>query len=211
MKVEFFKHNIGQEEIKKVINVLNSIFLTTGDVVKNFEDDFCRYLGCKHSIGVTSCTAAMHLSLIAYGIGHGDEVITTPMTFIATATSILHSGANPAFVDVEPETGNIDVAKIEEFISSKCRIDTGTGNLINRSTNNRIRAIMPVHLYGHMCDMRRIKSIADKYRLIVIEDSAHCIEGERDGIRPGQLGDAACFSFYATKNIASGEGGGLSH
>lgn len=207
MKIEFFMHNIGKEEIAKVEEVLNSIFLTTGNVVKEFEDNLGRYLGCKHSVGVTSCTAAMHLSLLAYGIGPGDEVITTPMTFIATATSILHAGARPVFVDVESETGNIDVAKIEEFIFSKCKIDNSTGHLINRSTNNRVRAIMPVHLYGHMCDMRGIRSIADEYGLVVIEDSAHCIEGERDGIKPGQLGDTACLSFYATKNITSGEGG----
>jgi dTDP-4-amino-4,6-dideoxygalactose transaminase len=206
LKIEFFRHNIGEEEIRKVLNVLNSIFLTTGDVVKEFEDNFCKYLGCKYGIGVTSCTAAMHLSLLAYGIGPGDEVITTPMTFIATATSILHTGARPVFVDVEPETGNIDVHKIEEFVSN-CKIDPATNQLINPSTNNRIKAIMPVHLYGHMCDMRRIRSIADKYSLIVIEDSAHCIEGERDGVKPGQLGNTACFSFYATKNITSGEGG----
>ena len=208
MKVEFFKHNIGKEEIERVTKVLDSIFLTTGDVVKEFEDNLAKYLGCKHTIGVTSCTGAMHLSLLAYGIGQGDEVITTPMTFIATATSILHSGATPAFVDVDPETGNINPNKIEEFISN-CKIDPKTNQLINQSTNNRIKAIMPVHLYGHMCDMRRMRSIADRYGLIIIEDSAHCIEGERDGIKPGQLGGTACFSFYATKNITSGEGGAI--
>ena len=209
MKVEFFKHNIGKEEIAKMEEVLNSIFLTTGDVVKEFEDNFCKYLGCKYAIGVTSCTAAMHLSLLAYGVGPGDEVITTPMTFISTATSVLHTGAKPVFVDVESETGNIDPNKIKECIASKCIFNQRTNQLINRSTHNQIKAIMPVHLYGHLCDMKRIREIADKYSLIVIEDSAHCIEGERDGIKPGQLGNTACFSFYATKNIASGEGGAI--
>jgi dTDP-4-amino-4,6-dideoxygalactose transaminase len=209
LKIEFFKHNIGKDEIDRVIEVLNSIFLTTGDVVKEFEDNFANYLKCKHAIGVTSCTAAMHLSLLAYGVGPGDEVITTPMTFIATANSILHTGARPVFVEVDPETGNIDATKIEEFILLKCEFDSHTSQLINKTTNNRIKAIMPVHLYGHLCDMKEIREIADKYNLIIVEDSAHCIEGERDGIKPGQLGDTACFSFYATKNITSGEGGAV--
>jgi len=209
MKIEFFKHNIGEEEIKEVIKVLNSLFLTTGDVVDEFERKFASYLGCKHAIAVISCTAALHLSLLAYDIGPEDEVITTPMTFIATATSILHAGATPVFVDVEPETGNIDVNKIEEFIKTKCKFNSKTHQLINTSTHKRVRAIMPVHLYGHMCDMKRIKEIADKYNLIIIEDAAHCIEGERDGVKPGQLGHTACFSFYATKNITCGEGGAI--
>ncbi|HAG51107.1 MAG: hypothetical protein A2X87_04505 [Deltaproteobacteria bacterium GWC2_42_51] len=192
MKVEFYKHNIGEEEIRKVVEVLHSIFLTTGQVVYEFEDKFSHYLGCQHTIGLTSCTAALHLALLAYDIGPGDEVITTPMSFIATANAILHVGAKPVFVDVEPETGNINAELIEAAITP-CT-----------------KAIMPVHLYGQMCDMKRLKAIADEHRLKVIEDCAHCIEGERDDIRPGQLSDAACFSFYATKNITSGEGGAVS-
>jgi len=192
MKVEFYKHNIGEEEIRKVVEVLHSIFLTTGQVVYEFEDKFSHYLGCQHTIGLTSCTAALHLALLAYDIGPGDEVITTPMSFIATANAILHVGAKPVFVDVDPETGNINAELIEAAITP-CT-----------------KAIMPVHLYGQMCDMKRLKAIADEHRLKVIEDCAHCIEGERDDIRPGQLSDAACFSFYATKNITSGEGGAVS-
>lgn len=209
MKIEFFRHNIGKEEIARETEVLKSIFLTTGDVVREFESSFAKYLGCKYAIGVTSCTAALHLSLLAHDIGPGDEVITTPMTFIATATSILHSGATPVFVDVEPETGNLDVNRIEEFIEKHCQLNPKNGELVNRLTSRRIKAIVPVHLYGHMCDMKNIKVIADKYGLVVIEDSAHCIEGERDSIKPAQLGDTACFSFYATKNITSGEGGAI--
>ncbi|MEK6808484.1 MAG: DegT/DnrJ/EryC1/StrS family aminotransferase, partial [Nanoarchaeota archaeon] len=133
----------------------------------------------------------LHLSLLALGIGNGDEVITTPMTFIATATSILHAGAKPVFVDVEKDTGLIDVNKIEKAITP------------------RTKAIIPVHLYGTMVDMAAIKNIADKYKLNIIEDCAHCIEGERDGIKPGQLSDAACYSFYATKNLTCGEGGAV--
>lgn len=192
-KIEFYKHSISQKDIDNTVKVLRSLFLTTGETVKEFEEKFSQYLGCKYTVGVTSCTAALHLSLLAYGVGSGDEVITTPMTFIATANSIIHAGATPVFVDVEPETGNIDA------------------NLIEGAITSRTKAILPVHLYGQMCDMKRIREIADKYHLLVIEDAAHAIETSREGVRPGELGDAACFSFYATKNITSGEGGGNKH
>lgn len=192
MKIEFFKHNIDEEDIGRVTDVLHSIFLTNAGVTKSFEEKFGEYLGAKHVIAVNSCTAALHLALLALDIGEGDEVITTPMSFVATANSILHAGAIPVFVDIEADTGNIDAALIEAAITP------------------RTKAIMPVHLYGSMCDMKKIKKIADQYNLKIIEDCAHCIEGERDGIRPGALSDAACFSFYATKNITSGEGGAVS-
>ena len=192
MEIEFYKHSIGQKDIDNVVKVLNSLFLTTGETVKEFEERFSQYLGCKYTVGVTSCTAALHLALLAYGVGSGDEVITTPMTFIATANSIIHAGATPVFVDVEPETANINADLIENAITS------------------RTKAILPVHLYGQMCDVKRIREIADKYHLVVIEDAAHAIEASREGVRPGELGDAACFSFYATKNITSGEGGAIS-
>lgn len=190
-KVPFFLHDLGQEELDSVAEVLSGPILTTGETVSRFETMFAERLGLKHSLGVTSCTGALHLSLIALGIGAGDEVITTPLTFIATATSIIEAGATPVFVDVEPTTGNIDANKIEAAITSKTK------------------AIMPVHLYGQMCDMRHIKEIADKHNLKIIEDAAHCVEGERDGVTVGQLSDTACFSFYATKNLTCGEGGAV--
>jgi len=191
MKIEFYRHNINDDDISRVNQVLRSIFLTTGDQVKEFEQQLACYLGCKYAVGLTSCTAALHLALLACNIGPGDEVITTPMTFIATVNAIIHTGATPVFVDVEPDTGNLDASLIEKAITS------------------HTRAILPVHLYGQLCDMRSIREIADNHGLYVIEDAAHCLEGERDGIRPGQLGDVACFSFYATKNITSGEGGAI--
>lgn len=191
MKVEFYKHSIGQKDIDNVVKVLNSLFLTMGETVEEFEKRFSQYLGCNYTVGVSSCTEALHLSLLAYGIGLGDEVITTPMTFIATANAIIQAGATPVFVDVEPETANINADLIESAITS------------------RTKAILPVHLYGQMCDMKRIKEIADKHHLIVIEDAAHAIEAKRDGVRPAELGDAACFSFYPTKSITSGEGGAI--
>lgn len=191
MKIEFFKHNITEEDISRASDILRSIFLTTGTVVAEFENSLSSYLSVPHAIGVTSCTAGLHLSLLAWGIGEGDEVITTPMSFCATSNSVMHAGATPVFVEVEEHTGNINAELIEQKITS------------------RTKAIMPVHLYGQMCDMKRIRQIADKHNLVVIEDAAHCIEGVRDGVKVGQAGDAACFSFYATKNITSGEGGAV--
>jgi len=191
MKVEFYKHSLGWDEKEAVNAVLDTIFLTTGDRVALFEEQFAAYLGAKYCVGLTSCTAALHLALIALGIGPGDEVITTPMTFVATSTAILHTGATPVWVDVEADTGNINADLIEAAVTPKTR------------------AIIPVHLYGQMCDMRKIRQIADMYNLAIIEDAAHAIESERDGVRVGELADIACFSFYATKNITSGEGGAI--
>jgi dTDP-4-amino-4,6-dideoxygalactose transaminase len=191
VKIEFFRHNLNQDDFDSTQKVLQSIFLTTGHVVKEFEDKLASYLSCRNVIGVTSCTAALHLTLLAWGIGEGDEVITTPMSFCATSNAILHTGATPVFVDVEEETGNIHADRIETRITEKTK------------------AILPVHLYGQMCDMKKIRRLADRHGLAVIEDAAHCIEGRRDGVRVGELGDAACFSFYATKNLTSGEGGAI--
>ncbi len=190
-KIEFFRHNIDERDIARVKDVLTSLFLTTGSEVAEFERKFSEYTGLGQTVGLTSCTAALHLSLLAFGVGRGDEVITTPMSFCATSNSVIHAGAKPVFVDVEPETGNLDAALIEKAVTP------------------RTKAIIPVHLYGQMCDMKRIREIADRRGLAVIEDAAHAVEAERDGVRVGQLGDAACYSFYATKNIASGEGGAV--
>jgi UDP-4-amino-4-deoxy-L-arabinose-oxoglutarate aminotransferase len=192
MKVEFFRHNIDAEDIDRTVGVLQSIFLTTGSHVAGFEKDLASYLNLPHAIGTTSCTAALHLCLLAWGIGPGDEVITTPMSFCATSNAVIHAGATPVFVDAEEETGNINAELIEARITEKTK------------------AVLPVHLYGQLCDMKKIRQIADKHDLVIIEDAAHCIEGARDGFKVGELGDAACFSFYATKNITSGEGGAVS-
>lgn len=191
MKVDFFKHNIDEIDIQNVATALKDDILTTGKTVEEFENKLANFLGIKHIVGVMSCTHAMEMALKAFEIGVGDEVITTPMTYIATADAIEYVGAKPIFADVEEETGNIDA------------------NLIEKMITPRTKAILPVHLYGQMCDMKKIRAIADEHGLKVIEDAAHCLEGERDGVRPGQLGDAVCFSFYATKSITCGEGGAL--
>jgi dTDP-4-amino-4,6-dideoxygalactose transaminase len=189
--IPFFMHDLGAAELAAVAEVLRGPLLTTGETVARFERRFAGYLGARHALGLTSCTGALHISLVALGIGPGDEVITTPMTFIATATAIIEAGATPVFVDVEPDTGLLDPNRVEDAITP------------------RTRAVLPVHLYGQMCDMRALRDLADRRGLRLVEDAAHCIEGMRDGVRPGQLGDTACFSFYATKNLTCGEGGAV--
>jgi UDP-4-amino-4-deoxy-L-arabinose-oxoglutarate aminotransferase len=191
MAVEFYRHSLGEEEAEIFRKALSGTMLTTGHYAHEAENRFQEYLGISHCVVLDSCTAALHLALLACDIGPGDEVITTPMTFVATANSVLMTGAKPVFVDVEKATGNIDAKLIEAAITP------------------RTKAIMPVHLYGHLCDMQKIKMIADRHGLAVIEDAAHCIEGIRDSVRPGRLGTCACFSFYATKNVTCGEGGML--
>jgi len=190
-RVEFYRHSLNEDDVAAVGEVLRSIFLTTGPRAAAFERALAEYLGVQHVVGVSSCTSALYLSLRALGIGPGDEVITTPMTFIATSNTILHAGATPVFVDVEPQTGNIDV------------------QLVERAMTPRTRAVIPVHLYGLMADMGCLREVCRRRNVAIIEDAAHAIEAERNGARPGQLGAAACFSFYATKNLTSGEGGAV--
>lgn len=190
-KIPFYRHDLGQPELDAIAQVFSGDILTTGDNVTEFEMKFSSYLGRRNSLGVTSCTGALHMALLALGIGPGDEVITTPLTFVATSSAIMEAGAKPVFVDVEPDTGNLDATLVEKAITS------------------RTKAILPVHLFGLMCDMKALKLIADQNNLAIIEDCAHCVEGIRDNIRPGEFSDAACFSFYATKNLTCGEGGAI--
>jgi dTDP-4-amino-4,6-dideoxygalactose transaminase len=191
-KIEFYRHSIGDEEIGRVEDVLRSLFITTGDTVSEFEEQLARYLDLPHTIAVTSCTAAMQLALLAAGIGPGDEVITTPLTFIGTPNSVLMAGAIPVFADVERDTGNLDPRAVEAAVGE------------------RTRGILPVHLYGQMCDMDALGAIAKKHNLVIVEDAAHSLEAEWNGRKAGHHSDHACFSFYATKNITSGEGGAIS-
>ncbi len=182
---------IGKEEEEEVIDTLRSGLIGTGPKTERLEREFADYLGRKHAIGTNSCTAGLHLGLLSLGIGRGDEVVTTPMTFVATVNSIIYVGAKPVFVDVEPDTVNIDPVRIEEAITE------------------RTRAIIPVHLYGHPCEMDRILDIARRHGLKVISDCAHAIEAEYKGKKVGSLGLIDCFSFYATKNMTTGNGGML--
>lgn len=180
---------IDESEIQEVVDTLKSGWITTGPKVQKFEKKFAEHVGSKYALAVSSGTAALHLAYIAGGICRGDEVITTPMTFVATINMIEVLGAKPVFVDIEKETMNIDPSKIEKKITS------------------RTRAIVPVHFAGLPCDMDEILNIANKYNLLVVEDAAHAIGSEYLGKRIGSIGNITCFSFHPIKNITTGEGG----
>jgi len=180
---------LGEAEIQEVVDTLRSGWIGTGPRVARFEQAFADYKAVASAVALNSCTAALMLSLRAAGIGAGDEVITTPLTFCATANSILHTGAMPVLADVDPDTLNIDPAQIEQHIT------------------NKTKAILPVHVGGRPCEMDRILELAQAHGLLVIEDCAHAIETEYRGQPAGTLGDYGCFSFYVTKNVVTGEGG----
>lgn len=180
---------IEEDEIQEVIASIRSGWLGTGPKVARFEQDFAKYKDIKYSAALSSCTAALHLSMLAAGIKPGEEVITTAMTFCATVNAIIHAGAKPVLVDIDPGSMNIDIKKIELKITKKTR------------------AILPVHFAGRPCEMDSIMGIAKKYKLKVIEDCAHAIETEYKSRKTGTFGDFGCFSFYVTKNIITGEGG----
>lgn len=182
---------IGEAEIAEVDACLRSGWLGTGPRVARFERDFAAYAGLAPAqvAAVNSCTAALHVSLVAAGLEPGSEVITTPLTFCATVNAILHAGLTPVLADVDPVTQNIDPAAIEAAITP------------------RTRAILPVHFAGRACDMDAIMAIARRHGLLVIEDCAHAIETEFRGRKAGTFGDFGCFSFYVTKNVVTGEGG----
>ena len=195
---EFIPFNlpqIGEEEIHEVVDTLKSGWLTTGPKTAQFEREFKEYVHASHALAVNSATAALHLALAALGVGPGDEVITTPLTFCSTINTILHVGATPVLADIG-EDGNIDPASIAERVT------------------DRTRAILPVHLGGLPCDMNSIWKLAREKNLYVVEDAAHAVGAEYHGRPIGandagsdDRSDAICFSFYATKNLTTGEGG----
>jgi dTDP-4-amino-4,6-dideoxygalactose transaminase len=187
--VPFSPPALGPEESAEVMATLESGWLSTGPRVHRFEQAFAAYVGAAHAVALNSCTAGLHLSLLAAGVGPGDEVITTPLTFCATANVIIHAGATPVFADVDPRTGNIDPAAVARAITS------------------RTRAVIPVHYAGLPADVHAIRQITAPRGIVMIEDAAHCIEGVAAGRKVGTIGDFTCFSFYATKNLTTGEGG----
>jgi dTDP-4-amino-4,6-dideoxygalactose transaminase len=182
---------IDSEDERAVLETLRSGWLTTGERTKSFEKELAAFTGSAHCVAVNSCTAALHLALEAAGVGAGDEVITSPITFAATANVIVHRGARPVFVDVTPDTLNIDAAGIESAVAA------------------RTKAVIPVDFAGHPCELDDIMTLGGRRALTVIEDAAHTIGAEYKGRKVGGIADMTCFSFYATKNITSGEGGAL--
>jgi dTDP-4-amino-4,6-dideoxygalactose transaminase len=180
---------IEEGEIEEVTKTLKSGWLGTGPKVHQFEEMFKEYKGSKFAMALNSCTAALHLSILAIGIKPGDEVIVPTMTFAATANAVIHAGGKPVFADCEKDTMNIDPLDIERKITS------------------RTKAILPVHFAGRACNMDAIMEIAKRHNLKVVEDCAHAIETKYHGKKAGTFGDIGCFSFYVTKNIVTGEGG----
>ena len=189
--VVFGRPSFEDDEIQAVSDVLRSGWAGTGPRTAEFEGQFAHYIGCKHAVALSSCSAALHLGLLALGVGPEDEVITSPLTFAATAHAIVHVGARPVFADVEPDSMNISPAEIA------------------RRVGPRTRALLPVHLAGRPCDMDAIRAIAERHGLAVLDDAAHAIEAWQRGRKVGTLADATCFSFYVNKNLTTVEGGML--
>ncbi|MEZ0345202.1 MAG: DegT/DnrJ/EryC1/StrS family aminotransferase [Infirmifilum sp.] len=189
LRIPIAKPLLGEEELEAVRRVLESGIIAHGPEVESFEREFAEYIGVEYAVAVANGTAALDLLLKAYRVGPGDEVITTPFTFIATVNAVLYQGAKPVFADIDPRTYNIDPNSVAEAVSP------------------RTRAIIAVHLYGQPADMKALREIADDHKLILIEDAAQAHGATFMGRKAGALGDAAIFSFYATKNMTTGEGG----
>jgi dTDP-4-amino-4,6-dideoxygalactose transaminase len=187
--IAFGAPQIERDEIDEVVCCLESGWIGTGPRVAQFEREFASYKGVRSAAAVSSCTAGLHLSLLAAGLGNGDEVITTPLTFCATVNAIIHAGATPILADVDPQTMNIDPAQVEKRITPQTK------------------ALLPVHFAGRPCNMDALTDIARRRGLKLIEDCAHAIETEYHGRKVGTFGDFGSFSFYATKNVTTGEGG----
>lgn len=180
---------IGAAEVDEVVDSLRTGWLGTGPKVARFEDDFRAFKGTGFAVAVNSCTAALHLSMVALGLEPGDEVITSPLTFCATVNAIIHAGATPVLADVDPVTMNLDPARVRERVGP------------------RTRAIAPVHFGGRPCAMDEFAAIADEHGLAIVEDCAHAVEATYHGRPVGTFGEFGCFSFYVTKNVTTGEGG----
>jgi len=189
--VPFYRPDIGEEEIAAVVDTLRSGWLTIGPRTQEFEEQFARAVGAPHAVAVSSCTAALHLALDALDLEPGDEVITSTLTFAATGATIVHSGARPVLVDCKRDTLNIDPDEVA------------------RKVTERTRAVVPVHFAGQPAPMDEILEVARRHRLRVIEDAAHALPASYRGRSIGTIGDLTAFSFYATKNLTTGEGGML--
>jgi len=215
MKVPFLDLKAQYESIKDEINeaiekVIDSCAFAGGPFVEEFETNFAEFCQVKHCIGVGSGTEALWMALLALGVGDGDEVVTVPNTFIATAEAISFCGATPVFVDIDEKTYTMDPRKLKEFFEQKCKFNKSTNQLINKSTHRPVRAVIPVHLFGQTADMDPIVEIARTNKLFVIEDACQAHGAEYKGKRAGSVGDAGCFSFYPGKNLgAYGEAGAI--
>ena len=187
--------HLGDAEIEAVTDVLRSGIIASGPVVRRFEEEFAAYVGVRHGIAVANGTVALHAALLGAGVQPGDRVVTTPFTFIATANAILHCGAVPVFSDIDPDTYNLSPSCLEETLARLAEAGTPA------------KVVLPVHLFGLPCDMAAIRTVAAKYGAVIVEDAAQAHGAAFHGRRAGSFGLTAAFSFYATKNLATGEGG----
>lgn len=189
MYIPYGRQSIDDADIEAVVKVLKSDYLTTGPAVAAFEKKVADYVGAKYAVAVSNGTAALHVACLAAGIGEGDEVITTPITFAASANCVLYCGGTPVFADIDPDTYNISPEELEKKITS------------------RTKAIIPVHYTGQPCDMDAILEIAHKHNLLVVEDGAHALGAVYKGKKIGSIADMTCFSFHPVKPVTTGEGG----
>jgi perosamine synthetase len=189
--VQMAKLSLGNEEKEAVNNVIDSGMIACGEVVKEFENAFAQYCGAAYGIATTSGTTALEVALRALGLGNGDKILTTPYSFIASTNPIIYVGATPVYADIDPDTFNLDLDTVEKVLSEE----------------KDIKALLIVHLFGRPCDMDRLKSIVNKYKLFLIEDCAQAHGATWNGKRVGSFGDVSAFSFYPTKNMTTGEGG----
>ncbi len=189
--IPFYKVDLDEAEKAEVMDTLNSGWLTTGPKTKRFECEFAGYTGQPYALAVNSCTAALHLAMVAAGLGEGDEVITPSLTFPSAVNEMVHEGITPILADVEPDTLNVDIAHVESLLTE------------------RTKAVVPVHFSGHPVEQDRLRALADKYGLLVLGDAAHATESRFRGRHVSEWEDATSYSFYATKNLSTGEGGML--
>ena len=192
-KISYGRQTITQDDIKAVMDVLRSDWLSQGPKISEFEEALCRYTGAKYAVAVSNGTAALHTACLAAGVAPGDEVITSPLTFLASANCVVYCGGTPVFADIQEETVNIDPGEIQKKISAKTK------------------ALIPVHFAGHPCDLAAIRRVARKHKLLVIEDACHALGSEYRGrkIGSGAYSDMTVFSFHPVKNITTGEGGAI--
>lgn len=203
----FGRPHVGDDEIDEVVATLRSGWLGTGPKTAQFEREFATYAEAPHAVAVSSCTAALHLSLLAAGVGPGTAVITSPMTFASTANVVLHRGAQLLLVDIDRATMNLSPARLRAFLEAECTQPDPALRPRHRASGAEITAILPVHFAGRPCAMDEFEAIARRYHLTLIEDAAHAIEARYHDRKIGSVGAFTCFSFYATKNVTTGEGG----
>jgi perosamine synthetase len=207
MNIPLSKPDTGDREIEQVVEVLRSNRLSLGPKLAEFEKKFGAYVGTPYAIATNSGTSALHLAVRALGIGPGDEVITTPFSFVASANCILYQGACPIFVDIDRETLNLDPRQVRRFLVECCVMDTARKVVRNKKTGGIVKAVLPVHVFGLPCQMDAITAIAREFGLHVLEDACEALGAEIGGRKAGTFGDAAVFAFYPNKQMTTGEGG----